>query len=572
MTTSALRRSLAVCRPHLRGQRALAGAGLLAMLAEVAMRLLEPWPVQVVVDAVVPAAVDGAPVADGVGRTLVLATIATVAVVAGRAVAAYLSTITFAVVGSRVTTRLRDQVYAHVLTLSMRFHDRARTGDLVVRLTGDVQRLQEVAVSAALPLLGNLAMYAGMTTVMFVLDPVLALVAIAAAPTFALLGRRSGARITHASRRQRRDEGQVAAAAGETLGAMKVVHSYGLAGVFGRRFAVDNDKSLRHAVQARRLAAGLERRTDVIVGLAVAVVLLLGGRAVLSGRLTPGELVVFLTYLKTSLKPMRDMAKYTGRIARAAASGERIADLLDVTPDIVDRPSARPLRHVRGDIALHGVSVAYEPGRPVVRDVDLHIRPGERVAVVGPSGAGKSTLVNLLLRLVEPAAGTVRIDGHDIHDVTAESVRRHVAVVLQDSVLFAATIAANIEWGRPGASADDVRRAARLADAHEFIERLPAGYDTVVGERGCTLSGGQRQRIAIARAILRDAPIVILDEPTSGLDRVSAAEVLGALDTLTHGRTTIIVAHAPALTAGADRIVEVAGGRVRVSTPAVEVA
>jgi ATP-binding cassette subfamily B protein len=532
------------------------------MLGEVLMRLLEPWPVRVVVDAVVPAAVEVAGVPSGVGRTIVLCAVATLAIVGMRALAAYLSTVAFALVGSRVTTRLRAQVYDHVLALSMRFHDRARPGDLVVRLTGDVQRLQEVAVSAALPLLGNVALFAGMAVVMIVIDPLLAGAVLVMAPLTVVFGVTSGRKITSASRRQRANEGAVAASASEALGAIKVVHSYGLEPLLGARFGEDNDRSLRSGVAARRLAAGLERRTDVVVGIGTAVVLLVGGRGVLSGRLTPGELVVFLSYLKTAFRPMRDVAKHTGRIARAAASGERIADLLDTRPEIVDRSYAKPLRAVRGDVELSGVTFGYDPGHPVLRGVDLHIRPGERVALVGESGAGKSTIVNLVLRLVEPSAGTVRIDGHDVRDVTIASLRASTAVVLQDSVLFAMSIAENIRCGRPDATDSEVVAAAQAANADGFIRRLADGYDSVVGERGATLSGGERQRVAIARAILRRAPIVVLDEPTTGLDAQSAGEVLDALEHLTEGRTTIVIAHDPMLTRRCPRIVEVGAGLV----------
>jgi ATP-binding cassette subfamily B protein len=486
-----------------------------------------------------------------------------VCIVVVRAASSYGATVLFALVGSRVTTQLRRRVYEHTLALPMQFHDRCRPGDLIVRLTGDIQRIQEVAVGAALPLLGNVAMFTGMTVVMFVLDPLLAMSVLAVAPLFLLVGARSGTKITTASRQQRSTEGALAASASESLGAMKLVHSYGLAGMLAEGFGRGNERSLRTGVTSRRLAAGLERRTDVIVGVATAIVLLVGARRVLAGRITPGELVIFLTYLKAAFKPMRDVAKQTGRIARAAASGERIADLLDIRPEIADRSYARPLRRVHGDIELRGVTVEYTPGAPVLDAVDLRIRPGERVALVGESGAGKSTLIAVVQRLVEPTRGAVLVDGHDTRDVTLESLRRSMAVVLQESVLFAISVGDNIRCGRPRATDDEVIAAATAANAHGFISDLRNGYDTVVGERGATLSGGQRQRIAIARAILRDAPIVILDEPTTGLDRTSAREVLDALARLAAGRTTIISAHDPELTASCTRTIHVSGGSVR---------
>ncbi|MCB0977636.1 MAG: ABC transporter ATP-binding protein [Acidimicrobiales bacterium] len=562
---SALRRSLSVCRPHLAGNGWIAGGGLAAMLFEVAMRLVEPWPVRAVVDGVIPATVEGPTAGAGgnVTRTVTIAAIATVAVVGLRALASFASTVAFAVAGSRVTSRLRAQAFDHVLGLSMRFHDRTRPGDLVVRLTGDVQRLQEVTVSAALPLLGNVALFVGMVSVMVWLDPVLALAVLAVVPLFTISGRKSGGRITEASREQRRNEGAIASTAAESLGAMKVVHAYGLGPALARSFAAGNESSLRTGVRSRRLAAGLERRTDVIVGLATATVLYVGARRVIAGALTPGELVVFLSYLKTAFRPMRDIAKYTGRIARAAASGERIADLLEVESDITSKPGAWRLRRARGLVEFEDVSIEYEPGHRVLEHVNLRILPGEKVAIVGDSGAGKSTLASTVLRFVDPAEGRVLVDGHDVRDLTLDSLRANVAVVLQESVLFAATIAENVRAGRPDASLTEVWQALVEANAAEFVAALPDGVHTMLGQRGATLSGGQRQRIAIARAIIRDAPIVVLDEPTTGLDRTAAEEVMVALDRLGRTRTTLVVAHDALLVDGCDRVVEVVDGSLR---------
>jgi ATP-binding cassette subfamily B protein len=284
---------------------------------------------------------------------------------------------------------------------------------------------------------------------------------------------------------------------------------------------------------------------------------------VLDGSLTPGELVVFLTYLKSAFKPMRDLAKHTGRITRAAASGERVADLLDVPPPVVDRTWARPLGRVRGDLCLDAVTVAHGDGPPVLQGASLHVLPGQLVGVVGASGAGKSTLLSLLVRFVEPSAGSVRLDGHALEDLTLASLRSSVALVLQESVLFATPVRENVRFGRPEATDAEVEEAVRLADAEDFVRALPEGYDTVLGERGASLSGGQRQRIAVARAILRDAAVVLLDEPTTGLDERGALEVLRGLRRLTSGRTTLVVSHDHRLLRDCDRLVEIADGRVR---------
>jgi len=558
------RRTLTRFRPHIREQRRLLVGGGAALFLEVAMRLLEPWPLKYVLDAVIAAAGADLRVEQpaGLRTVLIAATAALVVIVALRALAAYVMTILFALAGNRILTRVRAELYAHLHTLSMAFHDSSRTGDIVTRVTGDVGRLQEVTVTAALPLLGNVVTLAGMLVVIAILDWQLALLVLFVFPVFLLTSLRLTRRISTVSRSQREAEGALASLATESLGSMQVVQAYSLEKQMQASFGSSNAKSLKDGVKAKKLSAGLERKTDVLVGLATALVLYVGANRVLSGALTPGELVVFLTYLKTAFKPMRDLAKYTGRIAKAASSGERIVDVFDVRPDIADRSWARPAPAFRGDVRFEDVWLSYAPGHPVLRGLDLRVRPGERIAVVGTSGAGKSTLVSLLTRLRDPDQGRVVIDGHDLADLTIESVRRQVAIVLQESVLFAGSVRDNIAFGLPGATEEQIEAAARLAGAHEFVLALPHGYDTVVGERGSTLSGGQRQRIAIARAAIRDAAIVVLDEALTGLDRDTEREVVAALARLTRGRTTFVITHDLEAAADADRVVWMAGGVV----------
>lgn len=556
---SALGQTLRHLLPLVRTEKKLVALGMIAVFVEVLARLAEPWPLKLVIDDVLPAAGGTPAVPDGFAGLPALALLAAVGL---RAVGAYVSTVCFALIGSRVTTVLRERAYSKLLVQSVRYHQSNRAGDLLSRLTSDVGRLQEVAVTAGLPLVANVATFFGMAIVMLVLDPLLALVVLAVFPLFLLGATRSGGKVTSAARNQRAAEGNIAGLAGEALGSVRVVQAYRLERPLLERFRRGNATSLRTGVKAQRLAAGLERRTDLLIGVATAVVLLIGTRRVLSGALTLGELVIFISYLKSVFKPMRNLAKYSGRISRAAASGERVAEVLDAVPDLQDTSWARPLRRVHGDVRLDGVTVAYDGSPPVLRNAHLHLRPGERVGVIGPSGSGKSTLVALLSRLMDPRSGRVLFDGHDLRNCTLASVRENVAVVQQESVLFAESVTENIRWARPEATDADVVAAAMAADADGFIRELPAGYDTVLAERGASLSGGQRQRLAIARALLRDAPIVVLDEPTTGLDPQSRRAVLSSLDALTAGRTVLVVAHHDELLADCHWIVRICDGQI----------
>lgn len=534
--------------------------GFLALLGEVAFRLLEPWPLKVVVDAIVKPNARSQP---GVLRVLLLAAIAIIVIAAFRALSSYLMTVALSLAGSRAMTRVRRDVYDHLLSLSVRYHGRAKTGDLVNRLTGDISRLTDVAVSAVVPLAGNVVTLIGMTVVMIWLDPMLALIVVAAFPVFFVTSARDGRRITSAARVQRRREGDLAGTVSESLGAITVVHAYGLEQELGNRFASNNNRSLREGAKTTRLSAGLERRTDLLIGAATAAVVFAGGSQVLSGHLTPGELIVFVTYLKGAFKPMRDMAKYTGRIAKAAASGERIVDVLTTDVDIRDLPHAKPAPRFAGHVRFEDVTAAYGAGRVALKGVTLDVPAGSTVGVVGESGAGKSTLASLLLRLQDPVSGRVLVDGHDLRDLTLASLRSQVAIVLQESVLFATDVRENIRFGSSTASDEEVEHVARLARADEFIRALPDGYDSELGERGATLSGGQRQRIAIARAMLRDAPIVVLDEATAGLDGDSEREVRAALERLCADRTTFVISHDPEAVRHCDVVVRLQQGRLR---------
>jgi len=348
----------------------------------------------------------------------------------------------------------------------------------------------------------------------------------------------------------------------QTLAGIPVVQAFSQEGRQHRYFM----NFVTAAVRARRRALLAENATSLATGivssLVMAVVLLVGARHVLDHQLTLGGLLVFLAYLGTLHEQVNSFSGIAPALREASASARRVMEVLDAEPEVANAPDAKALQDVRGHVRIEGVSFGYEAGRPVLHDVNLEARPGETIAIVGPTGAGKSTLVSLVPRFFDPWSGTVRLDGVDLRAATIDSVRAQVAIVLQEAFLFPMSVADNIAYGRPGASAEEVREAARAANAHEFICALPEGYDTVLGERGATLSGGERQRLSIARALLRDAPVLILDEPTSALDAHTEHLILQALERLMAGRTTLLIAHRLSTIRGADRIVVLHEGRV----------
>jgi ATP-binding cassette, subfamily B, bacterial len=548
--------------PRLGPHGLLIGGSLGALLVEVVLRLLEPWPLKFVFDRVlVPRQGHGTswPWIGTLepGTLILFAAIAVVAITGTRAGFAYLSTVGFALIGNRVTNALRNDLYRHLQYLSLSFHSRARAGDLVLRVISDVGLLQDVTVTALLPLVGSVLVLAGMVAVMFWFEWQLALLALAVVPFFMLSSRRFGKQINEASRKQRQREGAMAANAAESLTAVRNVQALSLGDHFFAAFSSESTRGLREGVKAKRLAAALERTIDVLIAVATGLVLWQGARRVTRGTLSPGDLLVFLSYLKSAFKPAQDFAKYTGRIAKAAAAGERVLETLDEEVTVKDLPGAVAAPRFVGDVEFRNVTFGYQPDRLPLCDVSVSIPAGTRVVVAGPSGSGKTTLMSLLLRLYDPQDGQVLIDGQDIRRFTLASLRAQFGVVLQDSLLFAGTIRDNIAYGAPDVTPDDIEAAAHLANAHDFIAGIPGGYEALVGERGVTLSAGQRQRIAIARAAVRNAAVLVLDEPTTGLDEANERAVLDALERVSRGRTTLLVTHDLRRAAAADLVIYV---------------
>src|SRR3989441_1827981 len=555
--------------PHARKYKGLMAASLFALFAEVGLRLMEPWPLKFVFDRIL---VSGGqrnrlsfiPRLDGVDPMIALAVaaVAVVAITGLRSLASYWPTIGFAQIGNRVLRKVRSQLYRHVQYLSLSFHTKAKTGDLVVRVISDVGMLQDVAVTALIPTIAKVLIVTSMVGLMFYLNWQLALIAVSVFPLFWLRTVTLTHRIREVAQKQRRQEGAMAASATESINAIRTVQALSLEETFAQTFSNESERGLKEDVKGKRLSATLERTVDVIIALATALVLWAGTRLVLRGAITAGDLLVFLAYLKSAYRPVQDFAKYTTRLAKAAAAGERVIDLLERVPDVRDLPGAVRAPAFAGRVQFDGVAFAYERGQNLLEEIHLDVQPGQHIALVGPSGGGKSTLLSLVLRLYDPQRGRLLIDGRDIREFTLESLRAQISVVLQDNVLFAASVRDNIACAAPGASMAEIEEAARLANAHEFISLLPKGYETVLGERGVTLSQGQRQRIAIARAAIRKAPILILDEPTTGLDKRNETAVLQALDRLDSARTTFLITHDLSQAVKADQILYLENGRI----------
>jgi len=485
-----------------------------------------------------------------------------IAIMGMRALSTYFSTVSFALVGNRVLAAVRNDVFQRLQRLSLSFHSKAKGGDLTIRVVSDIGILKEIAVTALLPMVGSLFIFLGIVGVMFWLNWQLALVSLAVVPLFWLTTSHLSRRIQQVAQKQRRQESEMAATTAESMTAIATVQALSLEQNFSKVFSVQNKQNLREGVKAKRLEARLERSVDVLFAVATALVLWYGARLVLSNTMTPGDLLIFLLYLRYAFKPQRDLAKYTGRLAKASAAGERIVDILERKPDVRDMPSAVTATPFAGHVLYDNVGFSYGKGRGMLAGINFELLPGRHMALVGPSGGGKTTLLGLILRLYDPTEGRVMIDGRDIREYKITSLRTQISVVLQDGLLFSETLRDNISCGAPDATEEKVVAAARLANAHEFITGMPGGYDTDLGERGVTLSVGQRQRIAIARAAMRRTPILILDEPTSSLDEENQGKVIEAIERLWQGRTTLIATHDLQLAAKADLVLYIDDGGV----------
>ncbi len=544
-------------RPH---WKALAVA-LLAVVGESGASLAQPWPLKIVLDYLLQSKKPPPWMAlplhwIGPNKLAILnfAVLAVAIIAIVGAISSYLENYLTAGVGQSVMHDLRRTLYHHIHRLSLAEHDEKRTGDLIGRVTTDIEAIQSFITTALLGIVNSILTLVGIIGVMLYLNWRFTLISLAIAPMLFVVVYIFTRRIKKASRAVRKKQSELVSTVQEVFTSIRVVKAFAREDYEERRFERLSLENVETALMARNLKGTLAPIVDVIVAIGTCLMLGYGARLVLAGRLTAGDLVVFLLYLKMMYKPMRDLSKMTDTVSKAEVGFDRIREVLDTESGMRDLPRARRARRFQGKIEFDQVSFGYSPDQLILKDVSLEIKPGQVAAVVGPTGGGKSTIISLIARFYDPLSGEVRIDGTNIRNYTMRSLRQQISFVLQETLLFRAPIWENIAYGRPEARRAEIISAAKLANAHEFIEEMPEGYNTMVGERGVTLSGGQRQRIAIARAIIRNTPILILDEPTSGLDAASEQAVFEALDRLMEGKTSIVVAHHLATIRSADII------------------
>jgi ATP-binding cassette subfamily B protein len=466
-------------------------------------------------------------------------------------------------VGGRFIVSLRTRFFEHLQGLSLAFFDRQPLGDTISRVTDDVEEIEDLMLSGLTSAISYAFQLLFFTAALFYLDWRLALVSLFIVPLFWLTARHFSRRIKRAAREERRRSGSIGAVAEESLSNVALVQAYNRQDEEIARFHQENEGSFAAQMAATRLSSLFSPLVNLIELAGVIVVVVFGAYQLSQGRISIGGLLVFMVFLGQLYGPVRGFSSLLNSFYAASAGAERVIEFLDRRPSVEEHPWARPLPSARGIVEFDSVSFQYpDVEKPVLEDVSFSVSPGQMLALVGPSGAGKSTIIKLLLRFYDPEAGTIRLDGHNLRDVTLHSLRENVAFLLQETLVFDGTVRGNIAYGRSGATEGEIVAAAKAADAHEFIEALPEGYDTVVGQKGRLLSGGQRQRIAIARAMARDAPVLVLDEPTTGLDVESREKVFGPLRRLMSGRATVVISHNLMTVREASKIVVLENGRV----------
>jgi subfamily B ATP-binding cassette protein MsbA len=541
-----------------------------AMIVEIAMSLAAPWPLKLVLDD----ALQNHKLPEwlawahnyGIGRhalgVALFAGIATLVIAIIAAIATYIDNYFSTSVGQWVANDLRIRIYEHLHRLSLRFYDSAKTGSLMSTITSDVSTVQSFASSSTLGIVVDLLTIVFMLGLMFWLDWDFTLIAIGVTPFLLMFVMRFKKAVKEVTKIVRVKQSDVVAVVQEGLGSVRAVKAFGRQDLEVAHMEAASHATVEAALKARRVKSLLSPVVSIVVALCTGIVLWKGTSLIVAGTMTAGALTVYLAYLNKFFKPVKDLASMTSVIAQTTVALERIQTILSADDIVPERADAIDPGQVKGAIAFEHVAFGYADDAPVLKDVSFTIAPGQVVGVVGPTGSGKSTVLSLIPRFYDPKAGRVLIDGANVNTFKLAALRSQVGFVLQETVLFRGTIRENIAYGRPGATDEEIIAAAKLANADEFIIRMPHGYDSVVGERGDTLSGGQRQRIGIARAVIRNSPIMILDEPTAALDTESERLVIEGLERLMKGRTVIMIAHRLSTLRDADKIVVLKDGVV----------
>jgi ABC-type multidrug transport system fused ATPase/permease subunit len=557
-------------RELLRPRRRVIAIILAVMLVQMAMTLAAPWPLKLILDNVVASRRPPhwitwlLPILGGTSKVHIAeaAGIITVLIAVVTGVALYVASYYTETLSQCVGNDLRVRLYHHLQQLSLAYYDTARVGTILSTLTSDVQTIQSFASASTLSIFTDTLTLAGMIVVMFWLRWDFALIALTVTPLVAIFVLRVNKAVRTAVREVRTRQSDLLATLQEGLQSIEVIQAFGREDQQERELRKASMDTVTAWLKARRVSSLLSPVVGLVVAFCTGVVLWRGSLLILAGTMTAGALTVFLAYLAKFFQPVRELAQMTNSIAQVSVSFQRVLVICDADKTIPERPAPADPPPFRGEIAFEHVAFSYNPAVPVLRDVTFTVNPGEMVGIVGPTGSGKSTVVSLIPRFRDPDAGVIRIDGGDIADYKLHELRTQIGFVLQDTVLLRGTVRDNIAFGRPDATEEDIVHAAKLANADEFIARMPNGYDSLIGDRGLTLSGGQRQRIGIARALIRDNPILILDEPTAALDAESEELVIEAMERLMEGRTVITIAHRLSTLRNADKIIVVKDGVV----------
>lgn len=558
-----------VVRDHLKGVKGRLSVAAICTLMLAGADLLRPWPLKIIFDYVlfekkVPHSLSFLNEIMDHGKVWSIVAISSgiILIAIVKSFAAYSQTHIVSQIGFRFAHSLRRNLFVHLQRLSLSFYARMRSGELLTNITTDTNDLRDALIEFILNFIAEFLTLVGMVVIMVGLNWKLSLIVLAISPVLVFLSFVRYRKIRDSARRQRKAEGKIASKANEILSSMHIVQAFGREKYEKDRFESDSAEALKESVRTTRLEAAAARAADLTLALGTWAVVLIGSLEALKGQMTPGNVLVFAAYMNSMNSPIRNLAKLSSRVSRAAVTAGRISDILQLDPDVKDDANAIEAANLKGQIVFDQVCFGYENGEAVLENVSFRVSPGQHVALLGRSGSGKSTLSALALRLYDPRSGSISVDGVDIRKYGRESLRHEIGIVLQDSLLFATTVRENIAYGKLNATNEEIIAAAMAANAHDFIMELENGYETVVGERGATLSGGQRQRIAIARTFIRNTPILILDEPMTGLDVESESTVREALRRLMAGRTSILITHDLLAAAEADLILVLADGRI----------